>query len=208
MYAEGTTCVHAHEELDVCKNGNSVCHPGAHAQSIHTSGNCHEPSPHHRHHHHIYCQLQNKKKNSAWLVGNPTQSSYTACISSLSGASVNRAIVWSALPKGFTPISPQWFAARRMSPSLSFLSLSLSLPLFLPPVAVRRITASRPRGVWKKHAFRVEVGVWERCRRVRKVCVCVSVGGVVGVAVVCYYCRYRCKMINCLKLKLIMWSKK
>lgn len=45
-----------------------------------------------------------------WLVWNPTQSSYTvmccfALWSSLSGASINRAIVWSALPKGFTPIS-------------------------------------------------------------------------------------------------------
>lgn len=49
-------------------------------------------------------------KDSEWLVWNPTQSSYTVmcCFapwSSLSGASINRAIVRSALPKGFTPIS-------------------------------------------------------------------------------------------------------
>lgn len=48
-------------------------------------------------------------KDTEWLVLNPTQSSYTVmcCFapwSSLSGASINRAIVRSALPKGFTPI--------------------------------------------------------------------------------------------------------
>lgn len=96
--------MHPHTMLDLyIKNGNSL-------SSTHTPTHMHTlqlplstfPS----------CTfIVSRMKNTVWLVGNPTQSSYTVmcCFapwSSLSGASVNRAIVWSALPRSFTPISP------------------------------------------------------------------------------------------------------
>lgn len=85
-----------------------------------------------------------------WLE-KPTQSSHTemCCFASwscLSGASVNRAIVWSALPRGFTPICPEWFAASLM---LAWLFTVQSKAL-------------RGQG-WG-------VGVSERCRRVGFYC--------------------------------------
>lgn len=96
--------------------------------------------------------IVSRMKDTVWLVWNPTQSSYTvmccfALWSSLSGASVNRAIVWSALPKGFTPISPSWFVASLISASLYTVAVKSIMGLGL----------GKKLHMWK-------VGVSENCR--------------------------------------------
>ena len=96
------TYMHPHTVCDPSKNGNSSSskHTYKHAQAA--TANIHFLS----------CTfIVSRVKNSVRLAGNPTQSSYTAmcCFAPwhcVSGASVNSAIVWSALPKGFTGVSP------------------------------------------------------------------------------------------------------
>lgn len=100
---------------------------------------------------HVYCQPREGYR----VIG---LKSYTVLLHSnvlfcttelsLSGASVNRAIVWSALPKGFTPISPQWFVASLLLASLS-------------TAAVKCITGLGAR----KWLYMFKGGVSDHCRR-------------------------------------------